>query len=73
MDHSKKSTRSISCFWIVTLAQGMVFIDLFCRTPLNWLVKNNPIAILLFLRFSYSGLNEAGFMCVSRTVMRDGL
>lgn len=28
-----------------------------------------PVSLVCF---SYSGLNEAGFMCVSRTVMRDG-
>ncbi len=28
-----------------------------------------PVSLICF---SYSGLNEAGFMCVSRTVMRDG-
>lgn len=53
MDNGNKSTRSISCFWFVVLAQGMVFIDLFCRTPLNWLVKYNPIAILPFLFMLY--------------------
>ncbi len=74
MDNSKKSTRSISCFWFVVLAQGMVFIDLFCRTPLNWLLKHNPVAILSFLFMLYDvvpGLLTGVFLFLSVRYMRE--
>lgn len=52
----KKVTGSIYSFCFTVLAEGMVFIDLFCKAPLNSLLKYNPIAILPFLYLLYTVL-----------------
>lgn len=67
MDEDKK-TQTNCCFWFVALAQGMVFIDLLCRSPINLLIKNNPITILPFLLIMYDvfpGLLTGVFLFLS--------
>ena len=56
MKNGNKSAHTNCFFWFVVLAQGMVLIDLFCRSPLNLLVKYNPITILPLLLILYDVL-----------------
>ena len=54
MDKNKKASRHISILGFTLLAQGMVLIDLFCREPLNFLIRSNPTSILPFLLLLYT-------------------